>query len=147
MVCRPLTNMSLSKDTLKEYELRHTGCRSDILQSFQNFNFALSHGDLEEQFGERFDRVTIYRTLKTFVEKGIIHKVLDDEGGTKYALCRTTECSHDNHHHDHVHFKCLKCGNTTCIESVHIPVFNLPEGYKRTEVNMLVQGTCPSCVA
>jgi Fur family transcriptional regulator, ferric uptake regulator len=139
--------MSHSKDTLKEYELRHTGCRSDILQSFQNYNFALSHGDLEEQFGERFDRVTIYRTLKTFVEKGIIHKVLDDEGGTKYALCRTTECSHDNHHHDHVHFKCLKCGTTSCIESVHIPVFSLPEGYKRTEVNMLVQGTCPSCVS
>lgn len=139
--------MNPSKDTLKEYELRHTGCRSDILQSFQNFNFALSHGDLEERFGERFDRVTIYRTLKTFVEKGIIHKVLDDEGGTKYALCRNSECSHDNHHHDHVHFKCLQCGNTTCIESVHIPVFNLPEGYKRSEVNMLVQGTCPSCVA
>jgi len=139
--------MNLSKDTLKEYELRHTGCRSDILQSFQSFDFALSHGDLEERFGERFDRVTIYRTLKTFVEKGIIHKVLDDVGGTKYALCRTTECSHDNHHHDHVHFKCLQCGNTTCIESVHIPIFNLPEGYKRNEVNMLVQGTCPTCVA
>jgi Fur family transcriptional regulator, ferric uptake regulator len=139
--------MNPSKDTLKEYELRHTGCRSDILQSFQSFDFALSHGDLEERFGERFDRVTIYRTLKTFVEKGIIHKVLDDEGGTKYALCRTTECSHDNHHHDHVHFKCLQCGNTTCIESVHIPVFSLPEGYKRTEINMLVQGTCPTCVA
>ncbi len=138
--------MNPSKDTLKEYELRHTGCRSDILQSFQSYNFALSHGDLEERFGERFDRVTIYRTLKTFVEKGIIHKVLDDEGGTKYALCRTTECSHDNHHHDHVHFKCLQCGNTTCIESVHIPVFSLPEGYKRTEINMLVQGTCPTCV-
>ncbi len=139
--------MNPSKDTLKEYELRHTGCRSDILQSFQSYDFALSHGDLEERFGERFDRVTIYRTLKTFVEKGIIHKVLDDVGGTKYALCRTTECSHDNHHHDHVHFKCLQCGNTTCIESVHIPIFNLPEGYKRTEVNMLVQGTCPTCVA
>jgi Fur family transcriptional regulator, ferric uptake regulator len=139
--------MNPSKDTLKEYELRHTGCRSDILQSFQSFDFALSHGDLEERFGERFDRVTIYRTLKTFVEKGIIHKVLDDEGGTKYALCRTSECSHDNHHHDHVHFKCLQCGNTTCIESVHIPIFSLPEGYKRTEINMLVQGTCPNCIA
>ena len=139
--------MTPSKYTLKEYDLRHTGCRSDVLQSFQDFNFALSHSDLEERFGERFDRVTIYRTLKTFVEKGIIHKVLDDEGGTKYALCRNSECSHNNHHHDHVHFKCLQCGNTTCIESVHIPVFNLPEGYKRTEVNMLVQGTCPTCMA
>ncbi|WP_337042083.1 Fur family transcriptional regulator [Emticicia sp. 17c] len=139
--------MSLSRNTLKEYDLRHTGCREDILQSFQANNHALSHGDLENQFGERFDRVTIYRTLKTFVEKGIIHKVLDDEGGTKYALCRATECKHDEHHHDHVHFKCLNCGNTTCIESVHIPKINLPEGYKLTDINMLMQGTCPNCNA
>ena len=82
--------MNFSKNTLKEYDLRHTGCREDILQSFQSYSHALSHGDLETLFGERFDRVTIYRTLKTFVEKGIIHKVLDDEGGTKYALCRST---------------------------------------------------------
>lgn len=139
--------MNHSKDTLREFDLRHTGCRADILQSFQSYDYALSQGNLEELFGQRFDRVTIYRTLKTFVEKGIIHKVLDDEGGTKYALCKVSECSHENHHHDHVHFKCLACGNTTCIETVHIPAINLPEGYKRTEVNMLVQGTCPSCVA
>ncbi len=136
-----------SKDTLREFDLRHTGCRADILRAFQLHNYALSHGSLEDLFEQRFDRVTIYRTLKTFVEKGIIHKVLDDEGGTKYALCRASECSHDHHHHDHVHFKCLQCGNTTCIESVHIPIINLPEGYKRTDINMLVQGTCPSCVA
>ncbi len=139
--------MNLSKNTLKEFDLRHTGCREDILASFQTYSHALSHGDLENLFGERFDRVTIYRTLKTFVEKGIIHKVLDDEGGTKYALCRSTECTHEEHHHDHVHFKCLSCGNTTCIESVHIPKISLPEGYRLSDINMLMQGTCPMCKA
>ncbi len=137
--------MNSSKLTLKEFDLRHTGCRADILQVFQNCGYALSQGYLEEFFGQKFDRVTIYRTLKTFVEKGIIHKVLDDEGGTKYALCKISECSHENHHHDHVHFKCNTCNTTTCIESVHIPAIHLPEGYKRSEVNMLVQGICPKC--
>lgn len=133
-----------ARETLKEFELRHTGCREDIIGAFQGNDFALSQGDLEVKFGQRFDRVTIYRTLKTFLEKGLIHKVLDDEGGAKYALCRQ-ECSHHEHHHDHVHFKCLDCGQTTCLEDVHVPNIVLPEGYVRKEVNMLVQGTCAAC--
>lgn len=146
MLTQETENMSsVAKNTLKEFELRHTGCREDILGAFQTQNHALSHNDLETQFGERFDRVTIYRTLKTFVEKGILHKVLDDAGGAKYALCKHSECTTHEHHHDHVHFKCVSCNNTTCIESVHIPAFQLPDGYKRLEVNMLVQGVCPAC--
>lgn len=137
--------MNIARNTLKEYSLRQTGCREDILNAFTSHEYALSHSDLENQLGERFDRVTIYRTLKTFVDKGILHKVLDDVGGTKYALCKTSECSHEEHHHDHVHFKCTNCGNTTCIESIHIPTINLPQGYVRKEVNMLVQGVCPNC--
>lgn len=134
----------LTKNTLKNHDLRLTGGREDILQVFLGEENALSHSDIENKLGERLDRVTIYRTLKTFLDKGLLHKVLDDEGGTKYALCRGG-CSQKTHHHDHVHFKCSKCGNTTCIESVHIPVFSLPMGYQRQEVNMLVQGVCPNC--
>lgn len=133
------------REILKTHDLRHTNSREDILVFFQHQTSALSHSDLEIQLGNQLDRVTIYRTLKTFLDKGILHKVLDDEGGTKYALCRTTECSHQKHQHDHVHFKCNSCGNTTCIESVHIPALLLPEGYERHEVNLLVQGICADC--
>ncbi|TAH16433.1 MAG: transcriptional repressor, partial [Runella slithyformis] len=35
---------------------------------------------MEELLPNLYDRVTIYRTLKTFVEKGIVHKVLDEDG-------------------------------------------------------------------
>lgn len=138
-------NHTAARSTLKEYELRHTGCREDILDVFYKNQYALSHSDLEDTLNDRFDRVTIYRTLKTFLDKGIVHKVLDDIGGTKYALCKHSECSHEEHHHDHVHFKCMQCGLTNCLEDVHIPAINLPQGYKRMEINMLVQGICPNC--
>jgi Fur family transcriptional regulator, ferric uptake regulator len=130
-------------DTLKEHNLRTTSCREDTLGTFLNREIALSHGDLESALGDRFDRVTIYRTLKTFLEKGIIHKVLDDEG-MRYALCRE-RCSEHNHHHDHVHFKCNECGQTNCLENLHIPAVQLPKGYKAQEVNLLIQGLCASC--
>jgi len=138
--------MTDSKNTLKTYALRHTDCRESILEAFLNKSAALSHGDLESLLQDGFDRVTIYRTLKTFVEKGILHKIPDDEGGVKYALCKE-ECSSHEHHHDHIHFKCSTCGDTTCLESVHIPAIRLPEGYVREDVNMLVQGICPNCIS
>lgn len=135
-----------TKTILKDFSLRLTDCREEVLDAFYTQNHALAHSDLEEQLAERFDRVTLYRTLKTFLEKGIIHKVLDDEGGTKYALCKDNCHTPDHqHHHDHVHFKCSVCGQTTCLDKVHIPAFELPLGYQRLETNLLVQGVCPLC--
>lgn len=131
---------------LKDFNLRHTDCRSEILAIFIGKGFALSHADIEEKVHQSFDRVTLYRTLKTFLDKGIIHKVLDDSGVTKYALCREN-CSHAHHHHEHVHFKCVTCGLTNCIDEVEIPPIRLPEGYKYLESSLLVQGICKNCVS
>lgn len=132
------------KQTLDDFDLRHTGCREEVLDAFMSADYALAHHDIEERLKDSFDRVTIYRTLKTFVDKGILHKVLNDEGGLKYALCRET-CGHQEHHHDHVHFKCEQCGQTSCLDNVLIPAVHLPSGYHRKETNLLIQGVCAQC--
>lgn len=137
-----MTNTPLA--ILKEHKLRITDCRKEIIQEFLQKQVALSHGDLEDTLNNQFDRVTIYRTLKTFVDKDVVHKVLDDQGVTKYALC-----SHDDeehvHSHEHVHFKCEKCLETTCIESIILPEIALPEGFEKKEMSLLVQGVCAKC--
>ncbi len=139
--------MSSNASQLKALNLRQTDAREAVLELFLNGHYALAHSDLEAELTDKFDRVTIYRTLKTFVDKGLIHKVLDDVGGMKYALCKN-ECNTAEHHHqhDHVHFKCNECGQTTCLEEVTIPALTLPIGYKKSEMNLLVQGTCVLCI-
>ena len=129
---------------LKVHNLRTTDCRSEVLSLFINKDFALSHADIENNVHESFDRVTVYRTLKTFVDKGLVHKVLDDTGTTKYALCKTP-CTSHHHQHEHVHFKCSLCGHTQCLEQLEVPKFSLPKGYKFTEANLLIQGICSDC--
>ena len=139
--------MSDVKQKLEQFQIRTTPCREGVLLVLQSKNFAQSQGDIESALSSQFDRVTIYRTLKSFVGSGIIHKVLDDVGGTKYALCKEL-CHHSDgstHQHDHVHFKCTQCGQTTCLEEVHIPKIVLPEGYVKQESNLLIQGICLSC--
>lgn len=135
--------MTPSNELLKEYELRSTPGRQAILGLFLRKKHALSHGDIERWLDTQYDRVTVYRTLRTFLKRGIIHKVLDDEGELKYALC-SGACSATRHHHDHVHFKCRKCGETSCLE-VEIPELKLPRGYTTTERSLLIQGLCRKC--
>jgi Fur family ferric uptake transcriptional regulator len=132
-----------SNRLLKTFRLRSTPTRQEILHLFIKKDYALSHSDIENEIADDIDRVTVYRTLKTFTDRGLIHKVLDDEGSLKYALC-SEACSATQHRHDHVHFKCTVCGQTNCLE-VEIPRIKLPEGYIAKEVNLLIQGTCQNC--
>jgi Fur family ferric uptake transcriptional regulator len=132
-----------SDHLLRDFKLRATPTRQEILHLFIQKEYALSHGDIENAISGSLDRVTVYRTLKTFLDRGLIHKVLDDEGSLKYALCNNA-CSQADHHHDHVHFKCLKCGQTSCLE-VEVPPVKLPRGYKPKEANLLIQGICEHC--
>lgn len=135
--------MNGSPQLLKEFKLRSTPSRKAILNFFLKKNYALAHADIEKGIPSQFDRVTVYRTLKTFLDKGLIHKVLDDEGALKYALC-TEACTMTGHHHDHVHFKCNLCGQTSCLE-IDVPQIKLPKGYRAKEINLLIQGVCDKC--
>lgn len=135
--------MSKAEEILKDNGLRITEPRLEVLESFLSFTSAVSQGDIEDSFDLNLDRVTVYRTIKTFLERGIIHKVLDDNGTSKYALCK--EQCHDGHHHDHLHFKCSVCQQTQCLEKLFIPKIVLPQDYQMEEVNILVQGVCPNC--
>ncbi len=131
-------------DILKHSQLSITDNRLKILEFFQQQGKALSHADIEKLSGKQFDRVTIYRTLQTFVDKGIIHTIPTADNSIMYALCKET-CSEGHHHDDHVHFLCEKCGTTFCLDNVIIPEINIPKGFSVHQTNVLVNGVCKNC--
>ena len=129
---------------LKRNQLSITDSRSKILELFLQQNGALAHADIEKKSGASFDRVTVYRTLQTFVEKGIIHTIPTADNSILYALCRD-ECTEGHHHDHHVHFVCSKCSNTICLEDIVVPDVKLPAGYQATQVEVVVNGVCKDC--
>ncbi len=131
------------EEILKNSNLSVTDTRKKILNLFLSRPGALSHHDIETKTGQKFDRVTIYRTLQTFLEKGIIHSI-PTETAVHYALCKEN-CSQGHHHHNHVHFVCEQCGDTTCLDDTSIPVIALPNGFVSKQVEMVVNGVCPNC--
>ncbi|MFI5131817.1 MAG: Fur family transcriptional regulator [Chitinophagales bacterium] len=132
------------KDILKRNSLSVTGSREKILGLFLSQQGALAHGDIEKKAGEKFDRVTVYRTLQTFVEKGIIHTIPTPDNSIRYALCKD-DCSEGHHHDHHIHFVCTNCGNTYCLDDVVTPDLKLPKGYVTSHIEVVVDGICNAC--
>ena len=129
---------------LKKNRLSITTGRKKILQIFFDQPGALSHGDIEKKASEKFDRITIYRTLQTFTDKGIIHIIPTADNSIRYALCKD-ECTDGNHHDHHVHFVCRKCQNTFCLDDVVTPEIKLPKGYFANHVEVVAEGICKNC--
>ena len=130
-------------DILRRRHLSVTDSRRKILSLFLNSHDALTHGDIESKAGEKFDRVTVYRTLQTFVEKGIIHTIPTSDNSIRYALCK--DCEEGHHHDDHVHFVCSNCERTICLDDVVSPQINLPQGYHAQNIQVLIYGVCRDC--
>src|SRR5215210_6724348 len=124
---------------LKSNQLSVTDPRKKILELFRANERALSHHDIEEKTVEKFDRATIYRTLQTFVEKGIIHTIPTPDNSVLYALCKD-ECTQGHHHDNHVHFVCDNCNVTYCLDSVVTPEVNLPRAFKPKVIDVVVSG-------
>jgi Fur family transcriptional regulator, ferric uptake regulator len=131
------------REILQRKNLSITESRRKILGLFLEANDAMAHGDIEKKAGEKFDRVTVYRTLQTFVEKGIIHAIPTSDNSVRYALCR--DCQEGHHHDDHVHFVCKVCERTICLDDVVSPKIELPKGYHASSSQVVINGVCSDC--
>ena len=131
-------------ELLKAHQLRNTTMRRLVLELFLEAGHkALSSSDLESAL-ENPDRITLYRTLKTFEQKGLVHQAIDGSGTTKYAFCQD-HCTEHAHHDDHAHFHCSDCGKTICLEGNVQSNIQVPDGFKIQQKHFVLEGTCADC--
>ena len=137
--------MDVIEKILENNDVKPTAMRLLVLQFLLHKKVAVSLTNIEDYF-DNSDRTTLYRTVKTFEEKGIVHKIDDGTGVTKYALCEEN-CNCEIETDLHQHFHCTKCNETVCMTDYKIPNINLPKGYVAENVNLVVKGTCEKCIA
>ena len=136
--------MEKSGTILKQNGLSRTEVRLKVLELFLSSDSALSLTDIEGAF-DKLDRITLYRTLKAFETKGIIHKAVDGTNHPKYAMCEE-DCDEHNHQDNHAHFHCMECHKTICLENVPTPhAPEIPQGYQVQETNLILSGLCIDC--
>ncbi|HWZ05000.1 MAG TPA: hypothetical protein VNX40_15390, partial [Mucilaginibacter sp.] len=76
----------ITEQKLIDKNINPTAMRLLVLDFLLNQNAAISLSDIEKGLTPA-DRITIYRTLKTFEEKGLVHAIDDGTCSPKYALC------------------------------------------------------------
>ena len=128
---------------LIEKDISPTAMLILVLEYLQKQSAAISLQDLERDF-QHSDRITLYRTLKTFEEKGLIHSINDGTDATKYALCAEA-CKAGDHFDLHLHFYCFSCKQTYCLPKHKVPGVTVPDNFQLKELNLVAKGICDKC--
>jgi len=135
--------MKLIEKILKNNNVKPTAMRLLVLQFLLHKKVAVSLTNIEDYF-DHSERTTLYRTVKTFEAKGVVHKIDDGTGVTKYALCEEN-CNCEIETDLHLHFHCTNCSETVCMTDYKIPSISLPKGYVAENINLVVKGICKKC--
>lgn len=132
------------ENLLKLKGLRVTPFRLSVLDVFSRYSNAIDTSLIENSL-ENFDRITLYRTLKTFLEKGLIHEIVMPGDIKKLALCKEECHSHDHeHNHQHLHFRCDNCQEVFCLEIKNFPEIKYPK-FKIMNLEFQGSGLCSEC--
>lgn len=134
------------KQLLNSNGLKATLSRLKIFAVFSAHNNAITQVDIEQEMEKHADRVTLYRTLRTFERYGIIHRIIGGNGIPNFAL-NLSPPGRENKKPSmqHLHFSCLKCKSVYCLNDRSVPQVTLPASYEVYSLNMVVTGVCRMC--
>ncbi len=130
------------ENLLKQKSLSITPFRTEVLTIISESLHAVSVSYIEDELSS-YNRITLYRTIKTFVASGLIHEIAISGKETAYALCKEN-CKADHHHHQHIHFSCNTCDEIFCVESSRFPEVTLPN-FQIKSLEIQASGICQNC--
>jgi len=126
-------------ELLREYGIPPSLQRIKILEYLHNFK---THPTADMIYQALLDemptlsKTTVYNTLKTFTEKGILVALSLFENEVRY------EYNTD----PHIHFKCVNCGKIYDLDKTYdLYKDDEIDGHKITEHHVNLKGICKSC--
>lgn len=134
-----------SQDMISRLEskgIRPTANRILVMKTLMGEQNPQSLSNLERKMVS-MDKSSIFRTLTLFLEHDVVHAFEDGRGVLCYELCE--EKGACDHHDGHIHFYCESCQRSFCMEDIHIPSFELPEGFYPHSISFVIKGKCPDC--
>lgn len=147
----------MSEQLLEPWGIKPTPNRLLVAKALRDASCPQSLIELETML-ETLDRSSISRVLALFKAHGMLHEMEDGHGVAKYELCRHCH-NHEAKHTDetgaaitclvdsdlHPHFYCEKCERVYCFDELTIPMVDVPQEFKVTNINYMLKGICPNC--
>lgn len=129
------------RERLAAVGLRVTANRLAVLELVERAPVALSHADLEAALPDTFDRVTLYRTLDSFVEAGLLSATVGADRIRRFSALAGDPAGH----HEHLHFHCDDCGRVFCLPAKPPRRPSVPDGFQVEGADLYVHGHCADC--
>jgi Fe2+ or Zn2+ uptake regulation protein len=127
---------------LNSAKLKRTGPRRTIVEVLLKTRGPQTAEEIIGAAGRtKINKVTVYRTLDSMIEAGLVHRAFISDETCHYELAdRCTQ------HQCHPHFVCSGCGRTQCLTQVNIPMAsNPPAGFIIERQQVRLEGLCPDC--
>ncbi|MEU8894587.1 Fur family transcriptional regulator [Nocardia sp. NPDC048505] len=137
------THTANPQDVPKSVGIRSTRQRSAIsalLGDIEEFRSAQELHDELRKRGEGIGLTTVYRTLQSLADAGMVDVLRTDSGESVYRQCST------GHHH---HLVCRHCGTTVEVEGPTVEAWAdaiaADHGFTEVSHTMEIFGTCRAC--
>ena len=127
-------------DILKENDIAPSMQRIKILEYLQSYKTHPTADMIYQALANEMptlSKTTVYNTLKTFSEKGILVALSLFENEVRYEY--NTE--------PHIHFKCTKCNKIYDLDKTYDRYDeNMIDGHKVNEHHVNLRGICKECL-
>ncbi len=123
--------------------LRRTRARRLVLDALNRVDRPLSHQEIAGELElRRVDKVTLYRTLTTLQQAGLVHRVHGIDGVWRFRgqHPQSGKCGGN-----HIHFLCLACKQMSCLPEQPLPWVEAPAGAEVFGKQLVVYGRCAAC--
>lgn len=127
-------------EILKENDIAPSMQRIKILEYLQNYKTHPTADMIYQALADEMptlSKTTVYNTLKTFTEKGILVALSLFENEVRYEYNKDP----------HIHFKCNKCNKIYDLDkSFDLYKDDVIDGHKITEHHVNLKGVCKNCL-
>ncbi|MFP4333297.1 MAG: Fur family transcriptional regulator [Campylobacterales bacterium] len=132
------------KELLNSVGIRYTDKKALILKKIEELHYDFNANLLHKEVAKttKIDIATIYRTLSSFKQKGLIREFLSSEG-VVYEYVNSPKKVHP-------HFECKSCKNTICLDTLSFEdgmyLSTLAKGHNIKHVSITFSGICQECL-
>ena len=130
---------------LREHHVHLTQNRITVFKLLTESKTALSVTVIMKQSEMLLDRISVYRALRYFLQKGIVEVVPNNKGNARYILASPNKAVVKNRDTKCAYFVCSCCQHTELIlEPLNIKLDSLTK-HLVNKYSVILEGLCSNC--
>ena len=131
--------------TFKSFGISITKSRLAVFKLFGQKKEALATSYINEYFSKTLDRISIYRSLKLFLKKGILLRIPNIDGEIRYLLVQNNATNNGTNKNRVTYFVCTNCDQMKMLDAPIFQKIKIPNSVNAKQCYFVIEGICDGC--